>query len=81
MKERKEMILEKGYYKDSDDQVWYWDGWSNQPIVPLKTVQTQTQAQEDKYLGFSRDGNSIGTDDFTVIIKYLPEDEYPEYYI
>jgi hypothetical protein len=68
------MIKKKGYYKDSDNKVWYWDGWSNQPIVTLVSVQ-------DEEIGFYRDGNSIGSKNSTIIIKYLSETEYPEFYI
>jgi hypothetical protein len=68
------MIQKKGYYKDLDNQVWYWDGVGKQPVVTLLS-------EQGKEFGFYRDGNSIGSNDLTVIIEYLPETEYPEFYI
>jgi len=68
------MIDKKGYYKDSDNKVWYWDGLDNQPIVSLVS-------EQDEEFGFYRDGSSIGSKNSTIIIKYLSETEYPEFYI
>ncbi len=69
------MIEKRGYYLDQFNRVWFWDGWSNQPVVTLRLDGFK------KELGFYRNGTCIGFENVTEIKKYLNPEEYPEYYI
>jgi hypothetical protein len=67
------MIEKEGWYKDSNGETWYYNGWSNQPIATL--------INNKREVGFFRDGNSISSSELLVIVEYLPKEKYPEYYI
>jgi hypothetical protein len=67
------VIDKKGYYKDINDKIWYWDGWSNQPVITL------VSDKEERV--FNRDGNCLAQDELNVVVEYLSEENYPEYYI
>ncbi len=70
------MIEKRGYYLDQFNRVWFWDGWSNQPVVTLRL--DGFDKEEQFYVD---DGDPFGLGVVTNIVKYLKPEEYPEYYI
>ncbi len=71
----KQLIQHKGFYKSNRNDIWYWDGWSNNAVITLINIKDKDEK------AFFRDGFSVGLTNTTKIIIYLGPDSYPELYL